>query len=147
MRGIHRWPVNCPHKGPVTRKMLPLNDVIMRLVFQATGAITAAQCISTPGNLTQKYDFSVTSMSSTNLQFRYNEAVNDSILQERSCREIKLTIWKAAIRFLLRLWHIYLTQRMWNWYVLVIHYNDVTMGVMASQITSKQGICSTVCLG
>ena len=22
MRGIHRWPVNSPHKGPVTRKML-----------------------------------------------------------------------------------------------------------------------------
>ena len=24
MRGIHRWPVNSPHKGPVTRKMLHL---------------------------------------------------------------------------------------------------------------------------
>ena len=24
VRGIHRWPVNPPHKGPVTRKMLPL---------------------------------------------------------------------------------------------------------------------------
>ena len=29
LRGIHRWPVNSPHKGPVTRKMLPFNDVIM----------------------------------------------------------------------------------------------------------------------
>ena len=28
-RGIHRWPVNFPHKGPVTRKMFPFNDVIM----------------------------------------------------------------------------------------------------------------------
>ena len=28
-RGINRWPVNSPHKGPVTRKMFPLNDVIM----------------------------------------------------------------------------------------------------------------------
>ena len=28
-RGIHRWPVNSPHKGPVTRKMFPLDDVIM----------------------------------------------------------------------------------------------------------------------
>ena len=27
--GIHRWPVNSPHKGPVTRKMLPFDDVIM----------------------------------------------------------------------------------------------------------------------
>ena len=27
--GIHRWPVNSPHKRPVTRKMLPFDDVIM----------------------------------------------------------------------------------------------------------------------
>ena len=27
--GIHRWPVNFPHKWPVTRKMLPFYDVIM----------------------------------------------------------------------------------------------------------------------
>ena len=29
VRGIHRWPVNSPHKWPVTRKMLPFDDVIM----------------------------------------------------------------------------------------------------------------------
>ena len=28
-RGIHRWQVNSPHKGPVTRKMFPFDDVIM----------------------------------------------------------------------------------------------------------------------
>ena len=27
--GIHRWPVNSPHKGPVMRKMFPFDDVIM----------------------------------------------------------------------------------------------------------------------
>ena len=27
--GIHRWPVNSPHKEPVTRKIFPLHDVIM----------------------------------------------------------------------------------------------------------------------
>ena len=31
MRGIHRSPVNSPHKGPVTRKMFPFNDVIVDL--------------------------------------------------------------------------------------------------------------------
>ena len=30
VRGIHRRPVNSPHKGPVTRKMFPFNDVIMK---------------------------------------------------------------------------------------------------------------------
>ena len=29
VRGIHRGPVNSPHKWPVTRKMFPLDDVIM----------------------------------------------------------------------------------------------------------------------
>ena len=28
--GIHRWPVNSLHNGPVTRKMIPFDDVIMK---------------------------------------------------------------------------------------------------------------------
>ena len=31
--GIHRWPVNSPHKGPVTRRMFPFDDVIMGSVI------------------------------------------------------------------------------------------------------------------
>ena len=30
VRGIHRWPVNSPHKGPVTWKMFPFHDFIMK---------------------------------------------------------------------------------------------------------------------
>ena len=30
VRGIHRWPANSPHKGPVTRKMFPFDDVFMQ---------------------------------------------------------------------------------------------------------------------
>ena len=29
VRGTHRWPVNSPYKGTVTRKMFPFDDVIM----------------------------------------------------------------------------------------------------------------------
>ena len=29
VRGIHKWPVVGPHKGPETRKMLPFDDVLM----------------------------------------------------------------------------------------------------------------------
>ena len=36
VRRIHRWPVNSPHKGPVTRKIFPFDDVIMR-VFILSG--------------------------------------------------------------------------------------------------------------
>ena len=33
MRRIHRWLMNSPHKGPVTRKMFPYDDVIMQIHF------------------------------------------------------------------------------------------------------------------
>ena len=31
-RGIHRWPVNSPHKWPVTRKRFPFDDAIMKRI-------------------------------------------------------------------------------------------------------------------
>ena len=35
VQGIHWWQVNSLHKGPVTRKMFPFDDVIMCNVIQA----------------------------------------------------------------------------------------------------------------
>ena len=35
VRVIHRPPVNSPHKGPVTRKIFPFDDVIMQDVALA----------------------------------------------------------------------------------------------------------------
>ena len=29
VQGIHEWPVNSPHKGPVTRKTFPFDDIMM----------------------------------------------------------------------------------------------------------------------
>ena len=34
VRGIHQGPVNSPHNGPVTRKMFPLDDVIILMTCQ-----------------------------------------------------------------------------------------------------------------
>ena len=47
-RGIHRWPVNSPHKGPVTRKMFPFDDAITRNAdrfFSALMCNTVSGCI------------------------------------------------------------------------------------------------------
>ena len=44
VRGIHRWPVNSPHKGPVTRKIFPFDDVIM---FWLNEVSTMALCLGT----------------------------------------------------------------------------------------------------
>ena len=35
VRGIHRLPLNSPHKGPVTRKMFPFDDVITGVDYKA----------------------------------------------------------------------------------------------------------------
>ena len=42
--GIHRRPVNSPHKGSVTRKMFPFDDVIMR--FPGWRWLTSWHCIA-----------------------------------------------------------------------------------------------------
>ena len=39
VRGIHQWPVNSPHKWPVTRKMSPFDDVIMSWSSDITSEI------------------------------------------------------------------------------------------------------------
>ena len=50
VRGIHRWLVNSPHKGPVTWKMFPFDDVIMfwgkYSHFQCTWTQMGYICIS-----------------------------------------------------------------------------------------------------
>ena len=53
VRGINRWPVNSPHKWPVTRKMFPFYDVIMfesySLKFSRIVSLTEGQscdCVS-----------------------------------------------------------------------------------------------------
>ena len=33
VRGIHRWPVNSLHKGPITRKIFLFDDVIMAAMY------------------------------------------------------------------------------------------------------------------
>ena len=45
--GIHRWPLNYHHKGPVTRKMFPFDDIIMRSGLGYSQAISwCAYCMS-----------------------------------------------------------------------------------------------------
>ena len=42
VRGIHRWPVNSPHKGLVLREMFPLDNVIMSQGFSVENSITSS---------------------------------------------------------------------------------------------------------
>ena len=51
VRGIHRWPANYPHKGPVTRKIFPCDDVIM--LNQITGNWNPVSTTNIPMPLTK----------------------------------------------------------------------------------------------
>ena len=43
---VYRWPINSPHKWPLTRKMFPFADVIMYENLEKTDSvITAPHCI------------------------------------------------------------------------------------------------------
>ena len=52
VRGIHRWPVNFLHKGPVMWKMFPFDEVDMSLAHICTGIIL---CMS-PGKERRCYN-------------------------------------------------------------------------------------------
>ena len=36
VRGMHQWLLNCPHKGSITRKMFPFDNVIMSVLYFPT---------------------------------------------------------------------------------------------------------------
>ena len=47
VRGIHRWPVNSPHKVPVTRKIFSFGDVIMwRANFRLRDPVTKCKTLN-----------------------------------------------------------------------------------------------------
>ena len=58
VRGIHRWPVNSPHNGPVMRIMVPFIDVIMTYFSVATGhcSITDVLCTKLHNDLIIEMD-------------------------------------------------------------------------------------------
>ena len=56
VRGIHQWPVNSPHKGPVMQKMFPFDDFIMQNgqwdleKSHCTSKVNSYTCIYEPGH-------------------------------------------------------------------------------------------------
>ena len=54
VRGIHRWLVNSPHKGPVSRKMFPFDKVIMVwaiIIMIFSKALSVSPCVFSAANL------------------------------------------------------------------------------------------------
>ena len=72
VRGILRWPVNSPHKRPVTRKMFPFDDVIMTCFgLKTTGlrhpviaeSLALRHHIDSTVTITPLYDYCTTCIS------------------------------------------------------------------------------------
>ena len=72
VRGIHRGPVNSPHKWPVTRKIFPFDDVIM---------ISWCYIIGRPDNM---------SMTCTRLQHKSSHAINHRYI-------LRLSKWQLTV--------------------------------------------------
>ena len=53
LMGIHRWPVNSPHKGPVTGIILPYDDVIM--IVRSTNS----KCCNLVGKFEEKLAYTI----------------------------------------------------------------------------------------
>ena len=79
--GIHRGPVKSPHKGPVTRKMFPFDDVIMwRIDAHSQKSTTPEQMIFT--SLAYSYRLIYQSLIGFSRRWHY--------LQSPSSEDIKL---------------------------------------------------------
>ena len=83
MRGIHRRPVNSPHKGPVTWKMFPFYDVIILIKYEAMLVLwmwdVRNKCMQTPWRKRQSKECFIFSDVST--YYNYLQAFDTLILQ------------------------------------------------------------------
>ena len=51
VRGIHRWPMDSPLKRPVTRKMVPFDDIVKKHVGQHSMFVVMEKNISSPAKI------------------------------------------------------------------------------------------------
>ena len=117
VREIHRWQVNFPHKGPVTRKEVPFDDVIMEFLRAGWyhGVGTLSVLITAPCGFPSK---GTEIMRSFDIFFA---VIMNSLLWKQSTSQ-----WLHPARH--------------------SHYNDVIMSTIASQITNLTIVYSTVYL-
>ena len=92
VRGIHRWPVNSPYKGPVTRKMSPFDDVIMLTLvmlkpqYSITGSIS---WLLMPGSLCRQTNnrHGIDCIGETGFSHRRENAITPVIsLSKNQCK-------------------------------------------------------------
>ena len=81
VRGIHRWPVNSPHNGPVTRKMLPFDDIMITQTAHVRWARV----------------FSILMIKAQHCTVTYKPNLLDGLVQERSWWRHQMETFSALL--------------------------------------------------
>ena len=81
VRGIHRWPMDSSHKGPVTRKMFPFDDVIMNIGIPLTWtySLLSSSCRVIQSLRHQSRGSHFWSYTDSRLTHRHNPAIKKSL--------------------------------------------------------------------
>ena len=107
VRGIHRGPVNSPHKWSVTRKMFPFDDVIMDTVHQTSQKESVGWPADSPRDVSVSRNYTVLLFSrdvkSTKLN-QYLPVVLTSLNVTDSRFRKSLMLWMRRHRDI-ALWH------------------------------------------
>ena len=98
VQGIHRWPANSPHKGPVTRKMLPFDDVSW---FSTTAVFNEEMHYHAGRNLSLKCTITYCIMfSRINQMCTIRIIKRDLAFSHRICTRISMNIYWISYPFL-----------------------------------------------
>ena len=86
VRGIHWWPVNSPHKGPVMQKMFPFDDIIMILChilrFHSIYEIPHNNNFKTSVGINNKSCCAIVQYNKINLRLQHMHAHDGSFIRE-----------------------------------------------------------------
>ena len=95
VQGINRWPVNFPHKWPVTRKIFPFDDVILFYVYIYFGFVYVQVIYLLPVHLQKYYIINcVTQLESIGVMNIRNVALTYMIDVDRY---FKHEYWKCSM--------------------------------------------------
>ena len=73
VRGISRWPANSTHKGPITQKMFPFDDVIMcyiEITYGSNLPLSFKIISLSPGNMKKKTGAGDAALTDIGKQFK-----------------------------------------------------------------------------
>ena len=143
-RGIHRVPVNSPHKWPVTRKMYPFDDVIM-LKVSAHSNSWATRIMWESFQRCNAYHGDVMAWKRFLHYWPFVKEIHQSIVHLVYIAHYVVFYCGFAALLVLVGWCESFTHTLQGYFNR--HYSDVIMSAMASHFSEASIVLSTVCSG